>query len=274
MIPVTEERELAVIESIYDALDRYEPAEALVIARRALGESPGDDPVLRFLAGVALSALDRPAEAVGELRRAVSLDPYDAEFRAELALALFRSCLFDEADEASRLAIEADEDLPDAHHARALILERRGKTEDAERHFHDAARLDPERFPLPGRIDADEFGRTLERARDHLPPEFRAHLDRIGLIVEDLPPDELLLEEKPPLDPELLGLFHGVPIDQPESLSPGGELPPRIYLFKRNLERFAAEPADLHEEIAVTLYHELGHYLGMEEDDLEELDFD
>ena len=51
-----------------------------------------------------------------------------------------------------------------------------------------------------------------------------------------------------------------------------GELPPRILLFRRNLERFAAGEGDLREQIAITLYHELGHYLGMDEDDLERVD--
>jgi predicted Zn-dependent protease with MMP-like domain len=270
---VTDKDELAVIESIYDALDRFEPLEALALARGALAELPDDDPVLRFLAGVALSALDRPFEAVDELKQAASLDPDDAEFRAELALALFRCCRFDEADTESRRAVELDDRLPDGHHARAVVRERRGPVDEAERHFRKAARLDAERFPLPVRIGSDEFEQHLRRACDRLPEEFRKHLDGVGLIVEDLPPDELLLEERPPLDPELLGLFAGVPVNQSESLSAGGELPPRIYLFKRNLERFVVDAAELDEQIAVTLYHELGHYLGMEEDELEELDF-
>jgi predicted Zn-dependent protease with MMP-like domain len=53
----------------------------------------------------------------------------------------------------------------------------------------------------------------------------------------------------------------------------GGELPPTIHLFRRNLERIATDADDLAEQITITLYHELGHYLGMEEDELEELDF-
>ena len=52
----------------------------------------------------------------------------------------------------------------------------------------------------------------------------------------------------------------------------GGGLPPRIHLFQRNLERFAVDREELQEEIAVTLYHELGHYLGLDEEELEELD--
>jgi predicted Zn-dependent protease with MMP-like domain len=79
-----------------------------------------------------------------------------------------------------------------------------------------------------------------------------------------------LHEQRPPLDPELLGLFVGVAIDGHSYLSTGGELPPRIYLFKRNLERTVTRSEDLTEQIRVTLYHELGHFLGMDEDDLDD----
>ena len=268
-----QDRDLAVVESIYDALDGGRIEQALELARGALREQPEDDPVLRFLAGVALSELDRQEEAVVELERAVQLDPDDAEFRVELARALFRGCRFDEAREQVGRVRDSAEVAADAHHLQALLLERRGDVERADDHFRRATELDAERYPAPCRMDAGEFGACLERARARLPERFRKHLEQVGLIVEDLPPDSLLFEESPPLDPELLGLFTGLPVEERSYLSPGGELPSRIYLFKRNLERFAARPEELDEQIAVTLYHELGHYLGMDEDELWEHEF-
>ena len=95
----------------------------------------------------------------------------------------------------------------------------------------------------------------------------------MAVTVEDLPSDAILQEDDPPFDPaDLLGLFVGVSRDRRSSLSPGGELPPRILLFKKNLERMALEVDELVEEIAVTLYHELGHFLGLDEEDLERID--
>ena len=120
------------------------------------------------------------------------------------------------------------------------------------------------------RTSSQDSSRRPETA---LPETFRKHLDQVGLLVEDLPSEELLFEETPPLTPELLGLFTGVPLDGESHASAGGELPPRIYLFKRNLERNVRGPAELAEQIRVTLYHELGHYLGLEEDDLEQAGF-
>jgi len=59
--------------------------------------------------------------------------------------------------------------------------------------------------------------------------------------VEDLPSELILTDEEPPLDPELLGLFVGTARTDRSYGAGGVEAPPRILLFKRNLERFAAD---------------------------------
>jgi predicted Zn-dependent protease with MMP-like domain len=70
--------------------------------------------------------------------------------------------------------------------------------------------------------------------------------------------------------PELLGLFVGAPNTE-SSADLNAELPPRIFLFQRNLERAAKDRAALREEIRVTLYHEIGHLLGFDEDGVAEM---
>jgi predicted Zn-dependent protease with MMP-like domain len=265
-----DDRDTAALEAIWNALDEGRPAEALARAREVQRELPEDDPVLRFLAGRALVEMDRPEEAAKEQRRAVELDPDDVEFRTDLAESLFLCCEFDEALVHARRAVELDDGFADAHYVLALLLERCDRTERADRHFARASRLDGERFPAPCRVEDRVFERELERARARLPESFRAHLERVSVIVEPLPSEELLREESPPLSPELLGLFAGVTIDGESYLSMGGELPPRIYLFQRNLERTVVEPAELAEQIRVTLYHELGHFLGMDEEELDD----
>ncbi len=266
--------DLSHIESIYDALDAGDPEAALALTRHAIRESPVPDPVLRYLCGRALMELDRAAEAASELALALELDPDDPEFRVYAAWALFRSCRFDEAQATLGTDARAGIRLPETHYVRALLAERRGDLASAERGFDKAARLDPTGFPRPARLLPDEFERQLAAARAELREPFRGHLDRVDVIVDDLPADALLLDSDPPLDPEqLLGLFVGVPLDEVSSFSPGGELPPRIFLFKRNLERFASGAPELAEQIRVTLYHELGHYLGMDEEELENLGY-
>ncbi len=122
---------------------------------------------------------------------------------------------------------------------------------------------------MPNRLSREEFEREVALAIDRLPDEYRRHLADVAVTVEELPSDAILLDENPPLDPEeLLGLFVGVPLGERR----GGDLPPRILLFKRSLERLALEPEELVEEIAITLYHELGHYLGLDEQELAQID--
>jgi len=266
------EPEFDLVEAIYDALDADDPERALELARQSLSGDDGEDPVVHFLAGVALLDLDEPDRAADALGRAVELDPDDAEFRANLALALYRACRFADASAEAARAVKCDASLPDALYVRALLLEREGASEEAEAQFRRAARLDPERFPAPARLRNAAFEEQIELARASLPREFRRHLDDVTVIVEPLPSDELLLEEDPPLDPELFGLFVGVPLTERSSFSPGGELPARILLFQRNLERCFPDPDELVRQIALTLYHELGHYLGMDEDELEAID--
>jgi predicted Zn-dependent protease with MMP-like domain len=266
--------DLEATEAVYDALDRGDAEQALALAQGALAAAGEDDAVLRFLAGRALLELDRPTEASRDLLAAVSLDPDDAEFHAYAAWSLFRACRFDTAWEHVRHALSHDDRLPEAHWVHALLLERRGRPAEAERAFERAAALDPEWFPRPTRVDDAEFDRRLAEARAGLDETFRRHLDAVEVLVDDLPSEELLCEQSPPLDPEqLLGLFTGMAVADRSAFSAGAELPPRILLFRRNLERHAQDPADLAEQIQVTLYHELGHYLGLDEEDLDGLGY-
>ena len=260
------------VEEIYDALDRQEPETALALARGALDGSDGEDPVLRFLAGVALLEMDHPEEAAEQLRRASGLDPEDAEFRSNLSLALFRSCRFAEAEAEAHRALQSDPGMPDAHVVVALVLERQWRLHDADEHLRRAEKLDPERFPYPVRLHRGAFREEAVRAGERLPVEFRRHLAQVAVTLEDLPSDAILTDEDPPLDPELLGLFVGTALPDRSLSGSTGELPPRILLFKRNIERYARDAEHLREEIAVTLYHELGHYLGLGEEELERID--
>lgn len=263
--------DLQTVERIYDALEGGQPEDALRLARAALVDEP-DDPVVRFLGGLACLDLDRAGEAVVELKHAVRLDPDDAEFRTQLGYALFRACRFDEAREETSRALELDDGAPDAHHTAGLLAERAGEFARADLCFERARAIDPVSFPLPARLTDEVFERTLDEARALLARTFRERLDEVTVTVCDLPADEVLFASAPALDPELLGLFVGVALPELSSFSPGGELPPQILLFKRNLERTFPEGEALRDEIVRTLHHELGHYLGLDEDELEAID--
>ena len=265
--------DLKLLEEIYEALDGAEPERALSLATAALAGGEANDPVLRFLSGIAQLELDRPAAAVRDLRGAVELDPDDAEIRANLALALFLSCDFPADAEQARRAVEVAPDLPDAHQVLALNLERLDRFDEADEHFKKAARIDPDAFPAPRRLTDEEFETQVALAGDRLPEKFSKILDEVAVSVEPLPTEAILLDQLPTLDPELLGLFVGTPISERSSFN-SGDLPARILLFKRNLERVFPDPQQLIDEIVRTLHHELGHYLGLDEDELRAIDLD
>jgi predicted Zn-dependent protease with MMP-like domain len=273
MSPERTEDDDRLVEEIYDALDEGNPERALASARIALHTAP-DDPVLHFLAGVALCELDLPQEAIPEFGRAIDADPDDPEFRSARAQALFATCRFVEAKADATHALATDPAQADALSVLGLVLEREGRYADADSKLRESARIDPERFQAPVRFSRAQFEGVVLRAGTMLPDELRAHLDEVPVIVEDLPPEAILTEEAPPLDPELLGLFVGTARNERTFATPGLEAPPRILLFQRNLERFALDEAELEEEIARTLHHELAHYLGFAEEDMADLDLD
>lgn len=257
-----------IVERIYDALEGGDAEAALALARDELSRD-SDDPVVRFLAGLACLDLDRPGEAVLEFQAAVKLDEEDAEFRSQLAYAMFRACLFSEAREQAARALELDETIAEAHYTAGLLTERGGDAAEADACFARANAIDAETFPLPVRLNDAQFESALDDARGFLDDSFRKHLNEVTVTIESLPSEAILRESDPPMDPELLGLFVGVPLSEKTNFSPGGELPPRILVFQRNLERTFPDAEALREEIGRTLHHELGHYLGLDEDELD-----
>ena len=106
------------------------------------------------------------------------------------------------------------------------------------------------------------FEDQVRAALDELPPHIAQALENIAVVVEDENPE----------DPDLLGLYHGVPL--PERGDMAGALPDKISIYRIPLEETFADPAELREEIRITVLHELAHYFGLDEDRIAELGYD
>jgi predicted Zn-dependent protease with MMP-like domain len=118
------------------------------------------------------------------------------------------------------------------------------------------------------RLSSREFARLVRRAYDQLPPKVRQTLDNVDISVADWPDvDDLGLPE----DSTLFGLYTGIPLTQREGIGPG--LPDQIIVFRRPILDHCATTEEVVREIQVTLWHEVGHYLGLEEDDLHRLGY-
>jgi len=116
------------------------------------------------------------------------------------------------------------------------------------------------RWPSLLRIAQEEVRATLAA----LPAPLRTQASPLPVSYEPVPNEGILADD---YDPDLLGLFIGPPRAEPEA-SP---LPAQIILFLENLWDFAeGDEALFREEVRTTYLHELGHYLGLDEIDLEE----
>ncbi len=108
---------------------------------------------------------------------------------------------------------------------------------------------------------------------DRLPRRFRAQLRNLEFVVEGRASPKLLRAEG--LDPRhdtLYGLYQGVPLPERSSLEPP-LLPDKITIFAEPLLRDFADPVKLREEIRLTVLHEIAHYFGMDEEDIEDLGY-
>ena len=120
------------------------------------------------------------------------------------------------------------------------------------------------------RVTREEFEAYVERAVAELPEEFREALDNVVVLVEEEPSREDL--EEVGIDPdddeadELFGLYHGT--NQLERGASYMGLPDRVVIYRGPITRACDDRRELIREIRDTVQHELGHYFGMEEDDL------
>ncbi|MGB9234788.1 MAG: metallopeptidase family protein [Terriglobales bacterium] len=115
----------------------------------------------------------------------------------------------------------------------------------------------------------EHFAKVVEEALDSLPQEFRSRIRNVAVLVEDLPPNQL--SRQPGLPARLLlGVFHGVPTTRKSTFDlPSG--PDHIVLYQKNIEAVCSSEAEVREQIRLTLIHELGHYFGLDEEQLKDV---
>lgn len=246
--------------------DRALLDEALDLLDEAEGRAAGDEtllPEVSLLRGVAFNQLGHPVEALAQLDAVLADDPEHPEARLERGLSLFELGRFAEAERALEALTRDHPDEPWAFHYLGLIAERAGK--DPSKHFLRARQLDPEGFPPPVHLDAHAFDAAVAEAIERLPAHARPALDNAIITVEPFPGDD---EVKEGLSPTILGVFHGTPLDERSPVEAAHHLTARITLFQKNLERFARTHEELIEEIGITVLHEVGHLLGLDEDEL------
>lgn len=112
----------------------------------------------------------------------------------------------------------------------------------------------------------DEIFELVGEILESMPDDLSEAIENVGIHIEEVP-DASILEGQDHLSPNILGLYVGVPLPDQSVMGPA-PFPAQIFLFRRNIERYARTHDDVREELRITLIHEIGHHLGLDEDDL------
>jgi predicted Zn-dependent protease with MMP-like domain len=117
----------------------------------------------------------------------------------------------------------------------------------------------------------EKFEQLVAEAITLIPKRFRREMRNIAIVVEDEPSAELLeeMEIEPP--DSLYGLYQGTPLTERTS-GYGNTLPDRVTLFKTPIEEDCDDEDDVRAVIGETLIHEVGHYFGLSEEEIEEIE--
>ena len=115
------------------------------------------------------------------------------------------------------------------------------------------------------------FEELVHDALASIPRRFRAALQNVAIVVEDEPSVEVLEEMDIEPPDTLLGLYQGIPLTE-RRWDYGNTLPDRVVLFQGPIERDADNDEDVKVAVGETLIHELGHYFGLSEEEIEEVE--
>jgi predicted Zn-dependent protease with MMP-like domain len=116
-----------------------------------------------------------------------------------------------------------------------------------------------------------EFLERVDQALLAIPERFRDALINMAIVVEDEPTPEQLAEVDLEPPDTLLGLYEGTPLTE-RSWTHGNTLPDKVTLFQFPIEDSSADEDDVTVAIGETLIHELGHYFGLSEEEIEAIE--
>jgi predicted Zn-dependent protease with MMP-like domain len=124
----------------------------------------------------------------------------------------------------------------------------------------------------------EEFDVLVEEALGTIPQRFRDALKNVAIVVEDEPSPEQLASIDDDEDEEsfgeemtLLGLYEGTPLTE-RKWDDGNRLPDKVTLFQGPIEDASEDEDDVVIAIGETLIHEIGHYFGLSEDEIQAIE--
>ncbi len=261
------------VEILIEEFQEFEEALDLTDGLLATALDRGIEAEIYYLKAKAYFYLEDLDGALFLLRRAIRTHGEVGVYRSFEGQILFEMGLYEEARRSLDRAGVLEPESPHTLYHSALVLEHLGALEKADKLFGQAAEQAPDQYPAPVRIEGPVFEAAAEAALGSLPQEIQRYVENCPILIEELPAQDLVRDFN--VSPQLLGLFVGTPADEPGSSPTWGtapkEGPDQIFLFKRNLEKVAQTRAELIEQIQITVKHEIGHYLGFDEEEIDRL---
>jgi predicted Zn-dependent protease with MMP-like domain len=122
------------------------------------------------------------------------------------------------------------------------------------------------------KLSREKFEAAVERAIARIPEQIRERMHNLVIRVEPRPSRDLLADMGAPDDEMLFGLYDGIPLSERSVFDPPLH-PDKILIFQEPLEQWCETLDELEDEIEITVVHEVAHYLGIDDERLEELGY-
>jgi len=165
-----------------------------------------------------------------------------------------------------RSALLRDPASADTLHRLGMVYADTGRDREMIEVWIQVRRLDEQSPRAPWAVSEDDFAEIAEDTLGRLPAEVKAKLVNLPLVVTDMPTEGMIRDG---VDPRILGMITGVPLSEKGMLDDGTPTLDCVQLYQSNIERFSGSPEQVREEIAKTVVHEVMHYFGLTEEDLE-----
>jgi predicted Zn-dependent protease with MMP-like domain len=117
----------------------------------------------------------------------------------------------------------------------------------------------------------DRFRQLVEEALEEIPRRFRREMKNVAVVVEDEPSLDILEEMEIEPGDTLFGLYQGTPLPE-RGWAYGNTLPDRISIYQNPIEEACEDDEEIRDCVAETVIHEFGHYFGMSEEEIEEIE--
>lgn len=120
----------------------------------------------------------------------------------------------------------------------------------------------------PRDISPEAFARLVQQAIADLPPPYAKLMESIAVVVEEEPPQDVLEDLEIDGEDDLLGLYQGQSLAEESFFAAGGMQPAKISIYRGPILRQCETPEEVVQEVYDTVVHELGHHVGLDDDEM------